>query len=41
MEIISDMSFGWLLTIVAGGLTIISLGVIIFIVNIIKYFQKF
>ncbi len=40
MEVIGDMSFGLLLTIVAGGLTIISLGIMIVIVNILKSFQK-
>ncbi|OPX90040.1 MAG: hypothetical protein A4E53_01255 [Pelotomaculum sp. PtaB.Bin104] len=40
MTEIADMSFGWLLTIVAGGLTMISLGVMIVVVNILKSFQK-
>jgi len=35
-----DMNFGWLLTIVAGGLTMISLGVMIIATNILKSFQK-
>jgi len=40
MTEMSDMNFGWLLTIVAGGLTLISLGVMIIITNILKSFQK-
>jgi hypothetical protein len=36
----SNMTFGWLLTIVAGGLTMISLGIMIIVTNILKSFQK-
>jgi len=40
MTEIPNMTFGWLLTIVAGGLTLCSLGVMIVVVNILKSFQK-
>ncbi|MDD2234813.1 MAG: OadG-related small transporter subunit [Desulfitobacteriaceae bacterium] len=36
----SDMTFGWLLAIVAGGLTLISLGIIILVTKVLKSFQK-
>ena len=36
----SNMTFGWLLTIVAGGLTMVSLGIIILCVKILQSFQK-
>jgi hypothetical protein len=40
MQEMSDMTFGWLLTIVAGGLTLISLGIMIIATKILKSFQK-
>ncbi|OPX84774.1 MAG: hypothetical protein A4E53_03831 [Pelotomaculum sp. PtaB.Bin104] len=40
MTEMGDMNFGWLLAIVAGGLTMISLGVMIVVVNVLKSFQK-
>jgi len=40
MTEISNMNFGWLLTVVAGGLTLVSLGVMIIVTNILKSFQK-
>jgi hypothetical protein len=40
MTEMADMTFGWLLTIVAGGLTMISLGIIIIATKILKSFQK-
>jgi len=36
----SNMTFGWLLTVVAGGLTMVSLGIIILCTKILKSFQK-
>ena len=35
----SDMTFGFLMLVVAGGLTMISLGIIILGTNILKSFQ--
>jgi len=40
MTEMSDMNFGWLLTIVGGGLTMLSLVVLIIVVNVLKSFQK-
>jgi hypothetical protein len=40
MHEMSNMTFGWLLTIVAGGLTMVSLGIIILVTKILKSFQK-
>lgn len=40
MHEMSNMTFGWLLTIMAGGLTMISLGIIILVTKVLKSFQK-
>jgi len=40
MTEMADMTFGWLLTIMAGGLTMISLGIMIIATKILKSFQK-
>jgi len=40
MEVIDNMTFGWLLTIVGGTMTMCSLGVLILVVNILKKFQN-
>ncbi|HWQ89440.1 MAG TPA: OadG-related small transporter subunit [Desulfitobacteriaceae bacterium] len=40
MTEMADMTFGWLLTIMAGGLTLVSLGIMILATKILKSFQK-
>ena len=39
MKEMSDMTFGFMMLIIAGGMTMISLGVIIIATNILKAFQ--
>lgn len=36
----ADMTFGFLMVVVAGGLTMISLGIIIIGTNVLKSFQS-
>ncbi len=40
MEVIDNMTFGWLLTVVGLTMTMTSLGVLILVVTVLKKFQN-